>query len=215
MSDSLPLHGLQPTRLPCLLPSPRTCSNSCALSQWCHSTISFSPLSSSSPPAFSSGLALCIRWPKYYSFSFGISPSNEYSGLISFRIDWFDKHVKWPSSEPGSLFLVFTSACHLMEALEESHLNRSQLLSLIYLLLCCFCRPTAYLLLYLCNSVDPPLCPHVGSVLIQSLCGCFLLTGPPVWLHSTLPVPSPSNPAREHAEDKWLPVLLNVRTGLL
>ena len=39
---------------------------------------------------FSNGLALCIRWPKYWSFSFSISPSNEYSGLISFRIDWFD-----------------------------------------------------------------------------------------------------------------------------
>ena len=34
--------------------------------------------------------ALCIRWPKYWSFSFSISPSNEYSGMISFRIDWFD-----------------------------------------------------------------------------------------------------------------------------
>ena len=39
---------------------------------------------------FSSELALCIRWPKYWSFSFRISPSNEYSGLISFIIDWFD-----------------------------------------------------------------------------------------------------------------------------
>ena len=39
---------------------------------------------------FSSESALCIRWPKYWSFSFSISPSNEYSGLISFRIDWFD-----------------------------------------------------------------------------------------------------------------------------
>ena len=39
---------------------------------------------------FSNELALCIRWPKYWSFSFNISPSNEYSGLISFRIDWFD-----------------------------------------------------------------------------------------------------------------------------
>ena len=39
---------------------------------------------------FSNEPALCIRWPKYWSFSFGISPSNEYSGLISFRIDWFD-----------------------------------------------------------------------------------------------------------------------------
>ena len=39
---------------------------------------------------FSSESALHIRWPKYWSFSFSISPSNEYSGLISFRIDWFD-----------------------------------------------------------------------------------------------------------------------------
>ena len=56
------------------------------------------PLSSPSlPPSvfpsirvFSSEPVLCIRWPKYWSFSFSISPSNEYSGLISFRIDWFD-----------------------------------------------------------------------------------------------------------------------------
>ena len=54
------------------------------------------PLSSPSPPAFSlsqhqvfsNELALCIRWPEYWSFN--ICPSNEYSGLISFRIDWFD-----------------------------------------------------------------------------------------------------------------------------
>ena len=39
---------------------------------------------------FSNESALCIRWPKYWSYSFSISPSNEYSGLISFRIDWFD-----------------------------------------------------------------------------------------------------------------------------
>ena len=39
---------------------------------------------------FSNGLALRIRWPKYWSFSFSISPSSEFSGLISFRIDWFD-----------------------------------------------------------------------------------------------------------------------------
>ena len=53
------------------------------------------PLSSRSPPAFSLSQhqdesVLCIRWPKYWSFSFTISPSNEYSGLISFRIDWLD-----------------------------------------------------------------------------------------------------------------------------
>ena len=43
---------------------------------------------------FSSESALCIRWPKYWSFSFSISPSNEHSGLISFRIDWFDLAVQ-------------------------------------------------------------------------------------------------------------------------
>ena len=45
---------------------------------------------------FSGESALCISWPKYWSFSFSISPSNEYSGLISFRIDWFDLFaVQW------------------------------------------------------------------------------------------------------------------------
>ena len=42
---------------------------------------------------FSSELTLQIRWPKYWSFSFSLSPSNEYSGLISFRIDWLDLHA--------------------------------------------------------------------------------------------------------------------------
>ena len=42
---------------------------------------------------FSNESILCIRWPKYWSFSFSITPSNEYSGLISFRIDWFDLHA--------------------------------------------------------------------------------------------------------------------------
>ena len=50
------------------------------------------PLSSPSPPALnlSQHQGLCMRWPKYWSFSFNISPSNEYSGLISFRMDWLD-----------------------------------------------------------------------------------------------------------------------------
>ena len=95
VSDSLQpsMPGRQHMRLPCLSPTPRACSNSRPLSQRCHPTISSSFVSSSclqSFPAsvFSNKSALRIRWPRYWSFS--ISPSSEYSGLISFRMDWFD-----------------------------------------------------------------------------------------------------------------------------
>ena len=95
MSDSLWPRELQHTRIPCPSLSSWVCSNSCPLSQWCHPTISSSvtPFSSCHPifPSiriFSYELAPHIRWPKYWSFS--INPYNEYSGLISFRIDWFD-----------------------------------------------------------------------------------------------------------------------------
>ena len=97
MVDSLWLHGLQHGRLLCPSPSSRACSNSCSLSCWCHPTI----LSSVVP--FSS---CCLSFPAlgYFlvsqhftsggqsigNFSFSISPSNEYSPLISFRMDSFD-----------------------------------------------------------------------------------------------------------------------------
>ena len=55
----------------------------------CHPLL-FLPSIFTSTRVFSSELALRIRWPKYWSFSFNISPSNEYSGLIAFRMDWFD-----------------------------------------------------------------------------------------------------------------------------
>ena len=85
-SDSLWPHGLQHARLPCPSPSPGACSNSCPSSQRCHPTISSpSPLAFNFPSirVFSNELALRIRWLNYWSFSFSISPSNEYSGLIS------------------------------------------------------------------------------------------------------------------------------------
>ena len=73
------------------------CSDSSPLSQWCHQTISSSVVPFSSCPqsflairVFSNALALCIRWPKYWSFGFSNTPSNKYLGLISLRIDWFD-----------------------------------------------------------------------------------------------------------------------------
>ena len=85
MSDSLQPHGLQHASLPCPSLSPGDCSNSCPLSHCCHPTIL-----SSVVRVFSSESALHIRWSKYWSFSFSISSSNECSGLVSFRIDWFD-----------------------------------------------------------------------------------------------------------------------------
>ena len=80
-----------------VLHSPGVCSNSCLLIQWCYLTITssatpFSFCLQSFPASGSSAMSqlFCIRWPKYWSFSFSISPFSEYSGLISFRIDWFD-----------------------------------------------------------------------------------------------------------------------------
>ena len=95
---TLQTHGLQHARLPCPSLSPRICSDSCPLSQWWHPTISSSivPFSShfqsfpGSGKDFSNESALCIRWPKYWSFSFSISHSNEHPGLTSFRMDWLD-----------------------------------------------------------------------------------------------------------------------------
>ena len=95
VSNSLWPQGLQHGRPPCPSPTPEAYSNSCLLSRWCHSTISCTviPLSvcpQSFPDSiFSNELDICIRWPKYWSFSFNISPSNEHSELI-FRMDWLD-----------------------------------------------------------------------------------------------------------------------------
>ena len=97
MPRSLRSHELQQVRLPCPSPAPRVHSNSHALSQWCHPTISPSVSPLLLPPSifpsirvFSNESVLSIRCPKYWSFSFSISPSNDYSGLISLRSDWFD-----------------------------------------------------------------------------------------------------------------------------
>ena len=97
VSISFQHHGLQHAKLSCPSPSPRVSSNSCPLSRWCHPTISSSVIpffyglrSFPATRVFSSESAFQIRWPKYWSFSFSISLSNEYLGLISFRIDWFD-----------------------------------------------------------------------------------------------------------------------------
>ena len=102
MSDSSQPNGLQHASLPCSSLSPRVCSSSLSLMasptgindaiQPSHPLLFSSP-SALNPPSirvFGSELALLIRWPKYWSFSFSISPSNECSRLIFFRVDCFD-----------------------------------------------------------------------------------------------------------------------------
>ena len=92
--DSLQLHGLQHSRFPCPSPFPGVCSTHV---YWVGDAIQLSHPLLSPPPSifpsimvFSNESILCIRWPKYWSFSFSMNPSNEYSGLTSFRIYWFD-----------------------------------------------------------------------------------------------------------------------------
>ena len=94
VSDSSRPYRLLQARLPCPSPTPGAYSNSCPLSQWCHPTICHPlfllPSVFLSIRVFSNESVLHIRWPKYGNFSFSICPSNEYSGLISFRMDWLD-----------------------------------------------------------------------------------------------------------------------------
>ena len=96
MSDSLQPHGLQHARLPCPSPTPRLAQTHVhQVNDAIHHLILCHPLLLlpsifTSIRVISNESVLCIRWQKYWSFSLSMSPSNEYSGLISFRIDWFD-----------------------------------------------------------------------------------------------------------------------------
>ena len=108
MSDSLRPHKLQHTRPPCPSPTPRVYSNSCPSSQWCHQAISSSIIPFSSHPqllpasgSFSMS-QLFTWWPKYWSFNFNISPSNE---LELFPLGW----TSWISLQSKGLSRVFSN----------------------------------------------------------------------------------------------------------
>ena len=85
--------------------------------------------------AFSNESALCIRWPKYWSFTFSISPSKEYSGLISFRTDWFDLLVvqgTLKSLSPGPQFQSISSLvlCFLKFQLSYPYMTTGKTIAL-------------------------------------------------------------------------------------
>ena len=97
MSDSLQSHGLQHTRPPCPSPTPEVYPKPMSIESvmpsnhliLCHPLLLL-PSVFPSIKVFTNESALPIRWPKYWSFSFNISPSNEHLGLISFRMHWLD-----------------------------------------------------------------------------------------------------------------------------
>ena len=131
MSDSLQHYGLQHARLPCPSLPPGVYSVSCPLNQWCYLAISSSaaPFSFCLQSFLASGsfpMTLYIRWQKYWSFSFNICPSNEYSGLISFWMNWFD-----PLAAQGTLKSYFQH-----HSLEASILLKTFLLDLTVPWLC-------------------------------------------------------------------------------
>ena len=94
MSNSLRPHGLHHARLPCPSPIPLKFMSSESMMPSnhliLHRPLLLLPSIFPSIRVFPNESVLCMRWPKDWSFSFSISPSNEYSGLISFRMDWLD-----------------------------------------------------------------------------------------------------------------------------
>ena len=122
VSDSLQPHGLQHARLPCPSPSPGVCLNSESIESVMPSNhlilcrpLLLLPWMFPSIRVFSSESALCIRWPKYCSFIISISPSREYSGLISFRIDWLNLlAVQWQSSPTPQFKSINSSVLSLL-----------------------------------------------------------------------------------------------------
>ena len=162
MSDSLWPHELQHARLPCPSPTPGACSNSCLSSQWCHPTASSSvvPFSSHLQSCPASG---CFPMSQFFasggwsigSFSFSISPFNEYSGLISFRINWLDflevqgtlKRLLQPNSSKDSIlrcsaFFIVQLSHPYMTTGKTIALTRQtfvgKVMSLLFNMLSCF-----------------------------------------------------------------------------
>ena len=165
-----------------LLQSSRVCSNSCPLSRWCDLTISssvtpFSCCLQSFPASESLPMnCLHIRWPKYWNFSFRISPSNEYSGLISFRIDWFD----------------LLAVQGTLKSLLQHHNSKASVL---------WC--SAFFMMkfsHLYRTTGKPIVLTIGPLLAK-WCLCFLICCPGLWC---FPGSSAGKESAYNAEDPGL-----------
>ena len=99
----------------------------------CHPLLLLPPVF---PRVFYSESVLCIRWPKYWGFSFSINPSNEYSGFISFRIDWFDllafkRTLKSPIQYRSSKASILQHSTFLMVQLSQSSYSAKKICFLL------------------------------------------------------------------------------------
>ena len=134
-------HGLEHSRPPCLSPIPRVYPDSCLLSLLCCPLL-LPPWIFPRISVASNESAFCIRGPKYWSFSFTISPSKEIPGLISFRMDWLDllavqgtlkSHLQHHSSEASilwrSAFFIFQISHPYMTTRKTIALTRQTLLA--------------------------------------------------------------------------------------
>ena len=134
MSYSLQHRGLQHTRLPCPSATPGACSNSMSVELvmpsnrliLCHPLLLLPSSVFPSIGVFSSDLDLHIRWPKYWSFSFSIHPSNEYSGLIFFRMDWLDLLAVQGTLK--SLLQHHSSKASVLKSLLQHHSSQASVL---------------------------------------------------------------------------------------
>ena len=143
MSDSLWPQGLQHARLPCPSPTPELISIKSVMPSnhliLCHPLLLL-PSIFPSIRIFSSESVLPIRWPDYWSFSFIISPSNEYSGLISFRIDWFNLlavqgTLKSLLRHHSSKASILWCSAFFMVQLSHPYMTNGKAIALIYGLL--------------------------------------------------------------------------------
>ena len=133
VSISLWPHEEQHARFPYPSPSPRVCSNSCPLNQWCHQPSH--PLSSPSPQSLpASGSlpesALNTRWIRYCSFSYSISPANAYSAFISFRIDWFDLLKSLLLHHNSKTFFFFWCSAFFMAQRSHPYMTTEKIIAL-------------------------------------------------------------------------------------
>ena len=135
-------HGLHHARSPCPSPTPGACSNSSIELAMpsnhlilCHPLLLL-PSIFPSIRVFANESALRIRWPKYWSFSFSISPFNEYSGLISFTIDWFDllavqRTLKSLLQHHSSKAAILPSSAFFMVQLSHPYITTGKTVPLI------------------------------------------------------------------------------------